>query len=288
MFRSKKHFILLLSSVFLVLFLASGCTKQESGGEANENGNEEASSVNNMEDKYQAIVDLFVQKYNKNPEDVEITFNSENESYVRGDVKMGGAEGEGGIFLAAKNGAVWELVFDGNGSFSCSILDEYGFPSEMKEGCYIPPKFSSIVNQVNWLEYNNEDLGYRLSYPAICNIASTNVNDRVDFICNWQGDTTWPRFIIVHHDSDFYRPPSGISVVEWVKKSPELDLGSAVKIDDLETVHFTRKQTHQVDGSDYYYFINGGQLYEISIINVDGKEDKQLYDRFLSSFHFEK
>ncbi|RJQ34017.1 hypothetical protein C4566_02720 [Candidatus Parcubacteria bacterium] len=291
MFVPKRHFLATVGLLFVLVFFTAACSKEKDETKNEENNfssleDDQSNEIEQRADKYQAIMDLFVQKYNKSPEDVEITFTSESDNHLRGGVKFGGENGAGGIFLAVRQDTVWQLIFDGNGSFSCALLDQYGFPREMKEGCYIPPKVTSIVDQITWRDYKNEDLGYSLSYPGICNVVSTNVNDRIDFICNWQDDGTWPRFIITHHDSDFYHPTPNVSVVEWVEKHPELDLGAAIKIAGLETVHFVQKKNSQTDAADYYYFIKDGQLYEIIIMSVSGHEDKQLYDKFLSSFSF--
>ncbi|MFA5987381.1 MAG: hypothetical protein WC797_01885 [Candidatus Paceibacterota bacterium] len=45
------------------------------------------------------------------------------------------SEGPGGLFLAIREGEVWKLVYDGNGSVDCSALkDTYKFPKDMLVG----------------------------------------------------------------------------------------------------------------------------------------------------------
>ena len=288
MFNSKKQVSLLALALILIAGFSSGCGKEQvvQKNETNEN-NSQISQEPELT-KFDYIKELFAQKYNKSLEEVELLVTFETDAHVKGSVSLGEGEENRGMFLAAKNDDVWQIVFDGNGSFACSLLDEYAFPSEMKEGCYVPAKVTTIVNQVTWLDYQNETLGYNLSYPSICSILGIDVDDQIDFICNWQGDGTWPRFRIAHHKTDFYQPELGTDVVEWVQKHPEFDLGSTIEIAGLKTVHFVQKKSAQTDGADYYYFIKEGQLYQIMILHIEGRQDKELYEKFLESFHFDE
>ena len=46
----------------------------------------------------------------------------------------GGSENSG-IFLAAKVDNKWEIIHDGQGSYSCSLVEQYNFPSGMVSDC---------------------------------------------------------------------------------------------------------------------------------------------------------
>ncbi|MDD5290775.1 MAG: hypothetical protein PHZ04_01535 [Patescibacteria group bacterium] len=90
------------------------------------------------------LLNLFAEKYNKDPQDITIKIDQqiaepENEikEYIRGSVNFGpGGIGEGGIFLAVMEEGEYKLVFDGNGSISCELVNQYGFPEEMVSNCY--------------------------------------------------------------------------------------------------------------------------------------------------------
>ena len=83
------------------------------------------------------IKQLFIQKYNKPEDEIKVTVNQQTANYARGGVKFGkNGIGEGGIFLAAKVNSEWQLVFDGNGSISCSLLEDYDFPDSMVVDCF--------------------------------------------------------------------------------------------------------------------------------------------------------
>jgi hypothetical protein len=40
------------------------------------------------------------------------------------------------------------------------------------------------------------------------------------------------------------------------------------------------------DASDAYYFIRDGQLYYVLILHAGGRQDRELYDRFLRGLTF--
>ncbi|MCD4762072.1 hypothetical protein K8R32_03890 [bacterium] len=82
------------------------------------------------------IKKLFAKKYNIPVSEINLTFNQEVDRYARGLVQIGEpGPGSSGLFLAAKIEGEWEIIFDGNGSFSCSNMRGYGFPEYMISDC---------------------------------------------------------------------------------------------------------------------------------------------------------
>lgn len=81
------------------------------------------------------ITQAFAEKYGKSVGDVSVTINKNDGSYASGGVKFAGEMG-GGWFLAAKQGAEWIIVADGNGTVMCSSLEGYDFPVEIAPECY--------------------------------------------------------------------------------------------------------------------------------------------------------
>ncbi|MDD5606187.1 MAG: hypothetical protein PHR51_02620 [Patescibacteria group bacterium] len=84
------------------------------------------------------ITNLFAQKYNVDVSQIKLRFDQDTGTHIRGGVSIGhpGEVGGGGNFFAAMVDGKYELVYDGNGAFACSLLDDYGFPASMQEGCY--------------------------------------------------------------------------------------------------------------------------------------------------------
>ena len=83
------------------------------------------------------IKEAFAEKYSVKASQVVLDISQETENYARGGVKFLPADetSEGGLFLATKVDNVWQLVFDGNGSYTCQSIAEYNFPAEMIFDC---------------------------------------------------------------------------------------------------------------------------------------------------------
>ena len=83
----------------------------------------------------QEIQYLLAQKYQKNPDEAQTKITKQDDSHAMGSVSFGPEPGEGGLFLAVKQGNIWEVVYDGNGSIDCeNIKANYKFPAEMLIG----------------------------------------------------------------------------------------------------------------------------------------------------------
>lgn len=72
-------------------------------------------------------------KYDRPVEEVRVTVTGEESDHASGGVVFGeGGPGEGGVWLARRQGNMWEVVFDGNGSIDCGTMrGEYGFPDSI-------------------------------------------------------------------------------------------------------------------------------------------------------------
>jgi hypothetical protein len=139
-----------------------------------------------------------------------------------------------------------------------------------------------------WETYTSEKFGYTLRYPAECAVMGADPDASVQFVGPVVGDEHWPWFFVDHYDSDFYRPPAGTDVDQWIADSgmPYEEIGPEVKVAGLPTVHTVYKGGPGAYDSDDYYFIRGDQLFRISILHAGGKQDWELYDQFLRSFTF--
>lgn len=54
-------------------------------------------------------------------------------AFVRGEVSF--EPGYGGIFFVVKQNGAWKIAYEGNGTISCSLKTEYGFPSTFLNDC---------------------------------------------------------------------------------------------------------------------------------------------------------
>jgi hypothetical protein len=89
------------------------------------------------EELLNTMKELFMEKYQKSSDEISVKISNFDENHVRGSVLFGEpGVGEGGNFFAVKIDNVFRLIFDGNGGFRCSVLEQYDFPESMWEGCF--------------------------------------------------------------------------------------------------------------------------------------------------------
>ena len=87
----------------------------------------------------QEIQYQLAQKYNKPITDITVVATKKTADYMVGRVSFAAkglpAPGEGGMFLAVKEGDIWISIYDGNGSVDCvKLKQDYKFPQEMLIG----------------------------------------------------------------------------------------------------------------------------------------------------------
>lgn len=140
-----------------------------------------------------------------------------------------------------------------------------------------------------WQSYTNETLGYSLMYPGQADIMGADRDKAVDFVGPIAGDDHWPWFMVQHFDSDFFRPPAGTDVRQWIAGSdiPYKAEAQETTIGGLPAVQLRVEPSPQAYGMDEYYVIDGDQLYKITILHAGGLEDWTLYDQFLQSIAFD-
>lgn len=156
-----------------------------------------------------------------------------------------------------------------------------------KGGIYVSNEIAADGCQV----YRHPSLGYSIHLPIEANMVSSGDPHKTMTI---QGPLVnnefWPVIYINHpSDREAYLPPIGVELSEWLK---EYDLLIGTRMDDLTiagetTLHLRQEASPQSFASDSYYFAKDGQLFNIVILHVGGKEDWNIYDHILNSFQFD-
>jgi hypothetical protein len=83
------------------------------------------------------LKNLFAEKYARDPSIIKLIDIEETKNYVTGNVKITENPGSIGHFLAIKEAGVWQLIFDGNGNYSCEAIAVYDFlPDKITNSCY--------------------------------------------------------------------------------------------------------------------------------------------------------
>jgi len=88
---------------------------------------------------------LFAQKYEKRIDDIFVTISKREGDYLVGSVKFAGEEA-GAHVLAAKVNGSWKIIFDGNGMWTCDIVDVVDFPSTLVPEC-LDENTMEVVNR---------------------------------------------------------------------------------------------------------------------------------------------
>jgi hypothetical protein len=147
------------------------------------------------------------------------------------------------------------------------------------------PARLSDYSYEGWESYTSEKFGYNVKYPGDASVMGANLDEMVQFV----GSGHWPILTVEHVDSDFFHPPAGTDVRQWV-----LDLytaydsiGPEMTIAGLPTVHLVYESGPGWEASDEYFFIRDEQLFRILILHSDGRQDWNLYNKFLHSITFD-
>jgi putative hemolysin len=151
------------------------------------------------------------------------------------------------------------------------------------------PVGEPLIN--DWKVYRDNGLGYRFTYPGDTHIETDdNPAHSLTIVGTEQNGERWPQITISHPaDLPEFRPPKGVDLEAWL--TDHSMLGDArlpdVVIAGITAVHVRHDRSPQSYAYDRYYFARDGQLYMIVIGHVGDREDWNLYNRFLDSFHFD-
>jgi putative hemolysin len=147
---------------------------------------------------------------------------------------------------------------------------------------------SPIVSD-GWQIYTHPYFGYSFQYPGDATI-EVNANQSVVITGPLVGDEHWPRFLILHPDTEYYHPSDEVDLQTWLVEHNMLrgEVQPSRDIAGMTAHHQRDAGSPQSYPSDHFFFVKAGQLYEVGIIHSGWKYDWALYDQFLSSFTFDR
>ena len=111
-----------------------------------EEDTEEMSEEISEEELVTILSQLFADKYEKDLSEVNLSIDEIQGSYVSGGVIFEG-EISGAYFYAAEVGGEWNIVFDGNGTTPCDVLDAVDFPVDMAPECWDEINMELVVRE---------------------------------------------------------------------------------------------------------------------------------------------
>jgi len=104
-----------------------------------------------------------------------------------------------------------------------------------------------------------------------------------------KSDLTGASFVISHYFTNPYNPPVGTELVGWLKEKfsyQEIPDEINTEIDGIPAVKVYTSQSPMAFSQEDIYFIKNDELFSISILDVDNKDNKELYNKILATFKF--
>ena len=189
------------------------------------------------------------------------------------------------------------------------------YQSDYMPGNEIDENNEEIVDETaDWQSYTNEEYGYSFKYPQGCNFGalpgickqSPPEERSDDCLCYLNGqdpnmvflqtftgtkpDLNGVNFQVFHSIyADFYTASEGTEIAAWVNQHflyDEIPSEANVEIGGMPAVKIYTPFSGMAWSQEDIYFLNNNKLFQISMLDVDNEENKQLYDKILSSFSF--
>ena len=171
------------------------------------------------------------------------------------------------------NGFVWEGEVDATGEVTERMASGYTEPPETDDD--------------EWKVYFGKKFGYMFRYPRNCAVVSKNLDEALQVSTATTTGEGWPCLTVTHYDSDFYHPPAGTDLKQWILdwERHHDEMETEIEIAGSPAVHLITRAAPGAYAYDEYYFVKGEQLFCILIVHC-GNGDWELYDAFsrVSSF----
>ena len=168
------------------------------------------------------------------------------------------------------------------GQVMCPIVDVQGSQIQV-DRIEVVMEASAGEGYEGWKPYLNTDFGYAVWYPGEYTVMGNNPNESVVFDAQDR-----PVFMVLHYDSDFYHPPAGVDLQQWLSDHTSYDaIDTEVEIAGLPAVHLSNEAGPGWGVEDMFYFIKNDHLFQISILPAGDQQDWDLNNKFLQSFTFD-
>jgi len=170
------------------------------------------------------------------------------------------------------------------GAVTCPAVDFYG-AQLLVNRVEIVMTASPRAGYEGWTPYLNAAVGYEVWYPDDCIVMGSDLDRSLTFQGPLVAGEYWPVLAVSHTNSEFYNPPAGTGIEEWLKAMNH-PYDEVVEIAGIEMAHARHEGSGQAHSSDQYLFVRDGQLFSLGMLHTGGREDWELYRMFLESFAF--
>jgi len=140
----------------------------------------------------------------------------------------------------------------------------------------------------SWQTYTNSSVGYTFFYPPDTVLREIDGNTGPEVYTVGSNNESLPILSVKHYDSDFFKPPAGTDVGQWVLDHgiPHDVFEDNVRVGGLLAAHLITQPSPASYGFDEYYVISDEQLFQIMIWPTEGTRDEEMYAQFLAGFTF--
>jgi len=165
----------------------------------------------------------------------------------------------------------------------------------------------------DWQSYTNEKYGYSLKYPidclygplpgyckqsppeerpreCLCYFNAEDPNEvSLGTFTGTKSDLTGAFFNVFHSIYvDYYSPPAGTDLVEWIKENfphyDDIPDEINMEIDGIPALRVYTPFSGMAWSQEDIYFIKNDKVFQISMLNVDDEGNRALYDKILFTF----
>ena len=163
----------------------------------------------------------------------------------------------------------------------------------------------------DWQVYNNEKYGYSFKYPENCLYGplpgyckqkppeerpqecrcylNGENSDSVSLgtFTGTKSDLTGASFSVSHSSADPYNPPADADLIKWLKEKfsyQEIPDKINTEIGGVPAAKVYTPRSPMAFSQENIYFIKNNKLFNIYILDVDNKDNRELYDKILATF----
>ena len=140
----------------------------------------------------------------------------------------------------------------------------------------------------DWQLYQNDVLGYRFFVPPGLMVRQIEGESGPTVFISVDNSEPRPLFSVSHYESEFFRPPEGTEVGQWVLSHgiPHDSIEHNVIVGGLPAVRLITNPTPASYGFEEYYVIHAGQLIRISFWLLDAAIEPIVVDQILAGIEF--